>query len=126
MGRYERDARLTNARPSYTKHDGSAALWYSATKADGSPNHYWHVAGVEHRGGACGYLGAYDPDGLVAEGIAGPWQAGEQACTYVYMPVCMPVCTYMDVRMHACVSRRASRDHGKQPAVLMARWLLTS
>ena len=75
LGLYERDATLTNDRPSYTKRgEGTHAIWFSDLKPDGSANGFWHAAEVAHKGSACGFLGAHDPNAVVAEGISSPWQ----------------------------------------------------
>ena len=53
LGVYERDAKLTNDKPSYTKRGGSHALWFSSVKPDGTRNCFWHAAvvhGVAARG----------------------------------------------------------------------------
>ena len=80
LGVYDRDPQLMNGRPSYTaRGGGSHAIWFSAIKADGSDNGFWHVAEVAFKGGACGHLGVHDPSAIVAERISGRWQAVAQA-----------------------------------------------
>ena len=82
LGLYDRDASLVNDRPSYTSRDGSHAIWYSAAKADGIANGFWHAAEVEFKGMASGRLGAHAPSALVVESVGGGrWQAAGQPPT---------------------------------------------
>ena len=74
---YERDEHLHNERPSYTSRSGTHAIWFSAVKADGSQNDFWHAAEVAHKGTACGHLGAHGPKAAAAERTEG-WQAAAQ------------------------------------------------
>eukprot|EP00900_Chrysochromulina_parva_P007563 jgi/Chrpa1/16808/Chrysochromulina_OHIO_Genome00003849-RA len=83
LGVYERDAKLTNDKPSYTKRGGSHALWFSSVKPDGSRNCFWHAAEVQFKGSAAGHLGAHAPDNDVVEPPRrrGVWQAASAAPT---------------------------------------------
>ena len=83
LGVYERDAKLINDKPSYTKRGGSHALWFSSMKPDGTRNCFWHAAEVQFKGSAAGHLGAHAPDNDAVEPPRrrGVWQAASAAPT---------------------------------------------
>lgn len=78
LGVYDRDARLTNDRPSYTMRGGTHAVWFSAVKPDGSANDFWHAAETAHQGQAGGHVGVHDPAAVTLEGVTGQWQVAVQ------------------------------------------------
>ena len=90
LGVYERDGTLIHERPSYTSRDGARALWFSASKSDGSPNNFWHAAEVAFKGSAGGHLGI-DAELELSTAFRGlPWPSTAfcwpQPSTYIPRP----------------------------------------